>query len=246
MAVKALRETVKDVKIGYAPCSFVHCPKDSSKKEIDIARRAYMEIPKDDPTECVTIFSDPVFLGDYPKDYYEKFKGVMPDIKSDDFTLISQPIDFYCQNIYTGSTVREIDGTFIKDDYPGGSPRNSLGWNVYPEAMYWGLTFLYERYKMPIYITENGFSNIDFISLDGKVHDPQRIDFIERYLQTLEKAKNEGVDVRGYFYWSFLDNLEWSNGYDPRFGLVYVDFATQKRIPKDSFYYYKNRINKKG
>ena len=78
------------------------------------------------------------------------------------------------------------------------------------------------------------------------MHDPQRIDFIERYLQKLEKAKNEGVDVRGYFYWSLLDNLEWSNGYDPRFGLVYVDFETQKRIPKDSFYYYKNRINKKG
>lgn len=242
MAVKALRQTVPDARIGYAPCGFVHCPKDNSEQEIEFARKAYFSIPEDDPTECVSIFSDPVFFGNYPDEYYELFKDVLPDIKQGDFELISQPIDFYCQNIYFGSTGKNVNGKFVKDDYAGGSPRNTLGWNIYPEAMYWGLRFLYERYKMPIYITENGFANIDIVSLDGKVHDPQRIDFIERYLRELERAKNEGVDVRGYFHWSLLDNFEWGNGYDPRFGLVYVDYNTQKRIPKDSFYYYKNRI----
>lgn len=242
MAVKALRETVKDVKIGYAPCGFVHCPKDTSEKEIEVARRAYFAIPQDDPTECVSIFSDPIFFGDYPKEYYKKFQDILPDIQARDFELISQPIDFYCQNIYFGATGKEVNGEFIKDDYAGGSPRNTLGWNIYPQAMYWGLKFLHERYKMPIYITENGLANIDVVSLDGKVHDPQRIDYIERYLRALEQAQKDGVDVRGYFYWSLLDNFEWGNGYDPRFGLVYVDYVTQQRIPKDSFYYYKDRI----
>lgn len=193
MAVKALRETVKDVQIGYAPCSFVHCPKDNSPKEIERARKKYFEIPIDDPTECVSIFSDPVFFGDYPKEYYEKFKDVLPDIKEGDFELISQPIDFYCQNIYCGSTVEEKEGKIVTKDLASGSPRNALGWNIYPDAMYWGVKFLYERYKKPLFITENGMPNVDFVCLDGKVHDPQRIDFIERYLLALEKTKKRAL-----------------------------------------------------
>nr|UQW60627.1 beta-glucosidase [uncultured bacterium] len=244
MAVKALRETVRDVKIGYAPCGFVHCPKDDSEEEIEFARKAYFEIPENDPTECVSIFSDFVFFGDYPKEYYEKFHDVLPNIQPSDFALISQPIDFYCQNIYFGATGKNVDGRFVQDEYRGGFPRNTIGWNIYPDAMYWGARFLYERYKTPLYITENGMPNIDFVSLDGKVHDPQRIDFIERYLQALERAKADGADVRGYFYWSLLDNFEWAHGYDQRFGLVYVDYPTQKRIPKDSFYYYRQRIKR--
>lgn len=244
MAVKGLRETVRDVKIGYAPCGFVHCPKDDSEEEIEFARKAYFEIPENDPTECVSIFSDPVFFGDYPKEYYEKFYDVLPNIQPSDFALISQPIDFYCQNIYFGATGKNVDGRFVQDEYRGGFPRNTIGWNIYPDAMYWGARFLYERYKTPLYITENGMPNIDFVSLDGKVHDPQRIDFIERYLQALERAKADGADVRGYFYWSLLDNFEWAHGYDQRFGLVYVDYPTQKRIPKDSFYYYRQRIKR--
>ncbi|MDE6980098.1 MAG: family 1 glycosylhydrolase, partial [Lachnospiraceae bacterium] len=97
----------------------------------------------------------------------------------------------------------------------------------------------------PIYITENGMSCHDVISLDGKVHDPNRIDFLSRYLGQLKRAAQE-IDVRGYFQWSLTDNFEWSRGYDERFGLVYVDYPSQKRICKDSAYWYKNMISTNG
>ena len=245
MALKALREVVPGVQIGYAPAGEVACPADESPEARETARRAYFSISKTNPASSVSLFSDPIFFGDYPSEYYEKFADSLPDIDPEDFKLISQPLDFYCQNIYVGFTVGEVDGEYQADEYPGGFPRNALGWNIYPEAMYWSLKFLTERYGMPIYITENGMPNVDLISLDGKVHDPQRIDFIERYLRQLERAKSEGVDVCGYFYWSLLDNFEWSHGYDARFGLVYVDYRTCERIPKDSFYYYKERIRKR-
>lgn len=119
---------------------------------------------------------------------------------------------------------------------------NAQGWPVTPECLHWGPKFLYERYGLPIYITENGMSCHDAVSLDGKVHDPNRIDFVHRYLLELEKAIDDGVDVAGYFYWSLMDNFEWTYGYGPRFGMIYVDYPTQKRIIKDSGYWYKKWI----
>lgn len=95
-----------------------------------------------------------------------------------------------------------------------------------------GTRFIWERYGLPIYITENGLSCTDSIHLDGKVHDPARIDFTHRYLLALRRAIDSGVDVRGYFHWSLLDNFEWSEGYNERFGLIYLDYATGKRTPK--------------
>ena len=125
----------------------------------------------------------------------------------------------------------------------GGNPVcNMLEWGIVPEALYWGPKFLYERYGKPVIITENGLTHPDVICLDGKIHDAERADFIERYTRELLRAKNDGVDVRGYFYWSFMDNLEWELGFGPRFGLVYVNFDTLDRIPKDSFNYYKDLI----
>ena len=103
--------------------------------------------------------------------------------------------------------------------------------------------FISDRYKKPIYVSENGMSNADIVSRDGKCHDPQRIEFTERYLEELSKGIESGADVRGYFHWSLMDNMEWSNGYKERFGLVHVDFETQKRTPKDSYYWYKDLIN---
>jgi len=117
---------------------------------------------------------------------------------------------------------------------------------VTPEALRWGPRLFYERYHLPIYITENGLANPDWVSLDGNVHDPQRIDFTCRYLQQLEKAIDEGAEVRGYFHWSLMDNFEWAEGYKHRFGLVYVDFDTLRRIPKDSAAWYRDVIASGG
>jgi len=113
-------------------------------------------------------------------------------------------------------------------------------------SLYWGPKFFYERYKLPIVITENGMANCDWVYLDGKVHDPQRIDYIGRHLKEYKRASDDGVNCKGYFYWSIMDNFEWAYGYSKRFGLVYVDYPTQKRTLKDSALWYKDVIKSNG
>jgi beta-glucosidase len=112
--------------------------------------------------------------------------------------------------------------------------------------MYYCTKFIYERYQLPIYITENGLSCNDKIYLDGKVHDPDRIDFLQRYLREFKRAGEAGVDIRGYFHWSLIDNFEWSNGYEERFGLFYVDYMTLDRHPKDSALWYRSVVESNG
>ena len=119
-------------------------------------------------------------------------------------------------------------------------------WAVTPESLYWGPKFFYERYHLPVMITENGMSNVDWVSEDGAVHDPQRIDFLHRYLRQFQKAAADGVEVKGYFCWSLLDNFEWARGYKERFGLIHVDFASGQRIIKDSGYWYSRVIASNG
>lgn len=108
------------------------------------------------------------------------------------------------------------------------------------------MKFLYERYHLPLYITENGMSCHDDVSLDGRVHDPNRQNFLDLYISALQRANDDGADVRGYFLWTFLDNFEWDKGYTERFGIVYVDFKTQKRIVKDSAFWYQKIIESNG
>ncbi len=118
---------------------------------------------------------------------------------------------------------------------------NALAWSITPDALYYGPKGFYERYGKPIVITENGVTVRDAVATDGKVHDPQRIDFTRRYLRSLHRAISEGVKVDGYFHWSVMDNFEWAEGYKERFGLIYVDYATQARTLKESAYWYKDR-----
>ena len=139
----------------------------------------------------------------------KRFAEYLPEITPEDMELISQPLDFMGQNVYNGYVVRRgaDGGTVYVDRYPG-FPKTAIQWPVTPECIYWSCKFLYERYHMPIYITENGISCHDTVSLDGKVHDPNRIDFLEKYLYQVQRATDEGVDIRGYFLWTFLDNFE--------------------------------------
>ena len=112
--------------------------------------------------------------------------------------------------------------------------------------MHYGPLHIYRRYHLPMLITENGLSCNDHVFLDGAVHDPERIDFLHRYLSELSRAIEDGAPVGGYLQWSFLDNFEWASGYDERFGIVYVDFATLQRIPKDSACWYAGVIASNG
>ncbi|MDK2808473.1 MAG: beta-glucosidase, partial [Clostridiales bacterium] len=154
---------------------------------------------------------------------------------------------FMGQNIYNGVCVRAgVNGKPEVVKRAEGFPKTAANWPVTPKCLYWGPKFLYERYQRPLYITENGMACHDTLSSDGKVHDPNRIDFLDRYLSELKKASLDGVDVRGYFQWSLTDNYEWEKGYSERFGLIYVNFQSQKRIIKDSGHWYQKVIVTNG
>ena len=180
-------------------------------------------------------------------DLFPNFKDVMPEITEEDMKLISEPVDFFGFNLYNGvMTKMGKDGKPERVKRYDGFPKTAIQWPVTPEAIRWATKFLYERYGKPIYITENGMSCHDWVALDGKVHDPNRIDFYHRYLIELKKSAEEGTDIEGYFAWSLMDNFEWTNGYHDRFGIIYVDYPTQKRIIKDSGCWYRDMIAENG
>ena len=187
-------------------------------------------------------------LGHYPEQGLELLGKYLPEGWEKDLEIIHQPLDFYCQNIYNGNVVRAADNALGYEEVaqPVGHPKTAIQWPITPDALYWGPKFLYERYKTPFVISENGMSAHDAVSLDGAVHDPNRQDYMHRYLKAYKRAAEDGVDAIGYFAWSLMDNYEWAYGYTERFGLVYVDYQTQERIVKDSFHWYKTVMESNG
>jgi beta-glucosidase len=245
--VQALRAGSKrPLSVGWAPVGHVVCPATESAADIDAARAAMFAIEQRHVWSN-TWFGDPVCLGHYPADGLKVFGEDAPVPKDGDLKTICQPLDFYGLNIYSGSTVRAgEDGKPIPVPAPPGAPITTFRWLILPEALRWGPRFINERYRLPVVITENGMSNIDVIDLEGRVQDPQRIDYTRRYLLQLEKAINDGAKVDGYFHWSIMDNFEWAEGYKERFGMVHVDYVSQKRTLKDSALWYKKVIASNG
>lgn len=182
---------------------------------------------------------DPIVFGKYADNLVKEAGDLFPKVTEEEMKIINQKIDFIGLNIYEA----QYQGDYQRTQ---GTAHTELNWDVAPDALKWGIKLNYQRYKLPIYITENGMSAHDWVGLDGKVHDPNRIDFLHRYLKGLKAAAEEGCDIRGYFHWSFMDNFEWARGYNPRFGLVHVDYKTQVRTPKDSAYWYKEVIKNNG
>ena len=239
----------RPIKVGYAPTCGMAYPATDSPEDIEAARKTLFGFhqPMDNWTWNVAWFNDPVFLGRYPEEGLKKFAEYLPEITDEDMKLISQPLDFMGQNIYNGYMMRQgEDGEPEYVDREAGAAKTAAGWPVTPECFYYGVKFLYERYHLPLYITENGMSCHDDVSLDGRVHDPNRQNFLDLYISALQRANDDGADVRGYFLWTFLDNFEWDKGYTERFGIVYVDFKTQKRIVKDSAFWYQKIIESNG
>jgi len=248
-AVKVIRKNVKNSTVGFAPCSRPPVPSDRLNKDLEKkCFDKYFELKRESEyPNLVPIYSDPIFLGDYPKEYYEEFNDILPNITKEDLELISQPLDYIYQNFYTGNYYSlDSNNNLVKDEFYPGYPEGNIDWlQVVPETLYYGPKFLYERYKKPIIISENGFCNNDVIFLDGKVHDSERIDYINRYLIELDKIAKE-IPVKGYFYWSLFDNFEWNSGLRKRFGLVYINYKNNERIKKDSYYEYSKIIKKGG
>ncbi len=246
-SVQAIRAGAKTPPlVGYAPVGVVHPPASERPEDIEIARQATLSIWRKDLWNN-TWFSDPIFKKSYPADGLQIFGCDTPQIGPDDMDIIGQPLDFYEVNIYRGDPVRvDENGKFSPVPESVGRLVTALMWNVTPEVLYWGPRFLWERYQKPIIITENGLSNVDWVARDGAVHDPQRIDYTACYLAAFVRAGIDGVDIGGYFHWSLLDNFEWAEGYRHRFGLVYVDYETQKRTLKDSAHWYREVIASNG
>jgi beta-glucosidase len=247
LGVQTIRERAKTKPtVGWAVVGTVSYPASDSPANVEAARRATTGVFAKNLWNN-SWWADPALLGRYPEDGLRLYGTDAPKFADAEMRTIHQPLDFYGVNIYQGDKVRAgKDGALERLPFPPGFPRTLFAWPVTPEALEWGPRFLYERYKTPIVVTENGMSNVDWVMADGKVHDPQRIDFLRRYLQAYRRAVDAGVDARGYFTWSLLDNFEWAEGYKHRFGLVYVDYETQKRTPKDSAAWYREVIRSNG
>jgi beta-glucosidase len=188
-------------------------------------------------------FLDPIFRGAYPEDMLEAWNALMPEVRDGDLETINAPIDFLGVNNYSSPLVaRGEDGRaqiVRREDVD----RTDMGWEIVPEQLYGLLTRLARDYEPPaIYITENGAAFPDVRGHDGSVQDPERQAFLESYIEAAGRAVAEGVPLRGYFAWSLLDNFEWAWGYWKRFGLIYIDYATLERVPKGSFYWYRDYI----
>lgn len=186
----------------------------------------------------------PVLTGAYSRLFLKQLGDDAPDIQDGDLELIHQPLDALGVNIYSGSYVRAIDQEpgFEVLRMPEGYPRMHMPWlHIVPESLYWGVRHISEtigRADLPIQITENGCAAQDELNAQGEVLDTDRILYLRQYLKAAHRAVSEGYPLRGYFAWSLLDNFEWAWGYDRRFGLTYVDYATQTRIPKLSARWY--------
>jgi beta-glucosidase len=232
LAVQALRRDCPDAELGIVLDSWpIHPASDDPR---DIAAASVADGFRN------RIFFDPVLRGSYPEDVLERLGPAAPLVLDGDLAIISAPLDFLGVNNYSRSIVRAgEDGEPIELPAPAG-PTTSMGWEVYPDAIYEVLTRLHSEYDTPpIYVTENGAAFADVRAADGSVDDPDRIVYLTGYVDAVARAMAEGVPVLGYFVWSLLDNFEWSYGYSQRFGLIYVDFETLERVPKSSFEWYR-------
>jgi len=246
-SVQAIRARAKTTPIiGFAPVGVVSIPATESPADIEAARQSMFSVSSKSLWNN-TWFSDPVFNKQYPADGLAIFGQDAPQVKSGDMDIIAQPLDFYGCNIYQGTVVKAgVDGKPEVVPFPDGYPQSAFRWWITPECLYWGPRFFWEHHHLPIMITENGISSMDWVAVDGKVHDPGRIDYLQRHLLAFARAGADGVDIRGYFQWSIMDNFEWGEGFKERFGLVYVDYQTQQRIPKDSAHWYSEVIRTNG
>jgi beta-glucosidase len=191
-----------------------------------------------------TWFLDPVLLGEYPALAWKAAGDKAPRLQPGDLDLIRQPLDWLGVNFYSRMVIDAKDSRV--SEIPG-SKYTGLGWEIHPTSLYLLLKRLSDQYPSPpLYIAENGAAFPDDIASDGKVHDSDRVSYLREHFQQAYRAIQDGVDLRGYIVWSLFDNFEWLQGYDARFGIVYVDYPTQRRIPKDSALFYRQVIADNG
>ena len=242
-AVEAFRSYNYPSKIGLNPNLYPVYTETDSPEDKEAGKR-YFEYQN-------TWFLQALLQGSYPDrlwNYYEE-RGLAPQVGQDDMQTIQQKIDFLGVNYYSRIRVRYKQGQWLDAEMAlePGSPRTDMDWEIFPQGLYEILKHIHTTYpSIDLYITENGAACKDFISSDGAVHDNDRIDFLREHFKNGWKAIQEGVALKGHLVWSFLDNFEWSYGYSKRFGMVYVDYKTQKRTLKDSAFFFQKVIENNG
>ena len=245
---------------GYAQLAIKAADGKASSGIVTTGRLCYGVSPEDDEAAREETFAlrdqdwlfthnivlDPVCLGRLEAPPGSKLAALADTVSPTDWQIIHSRPDMIGLNVYNGNQVRQgKDGSAEYLPRPKGFPRTALKWPVTPEIMNAPLRYIQQRYHKPLYITECGQSCNDRIFLDGGVHDGDRIDFLRRYLLSLREGLS-GSGVRGFFHWSLTDNFEWHSGYGERFGLVYIDYETQRRIPKDSAKWYASVARSNG
>ena len=241
LAVQAIRGNAKPgTKVGIAENMAICCPVIENDAHIRAAERATRELN----AQYMTVIQE----GKYTDAYLAGAGADAPKFTAADLKVISSPLDFVGINIYTPTWVRADDSPsgFTVVPNPASYPHMASPWlTIGPEALYWGPRNVAKLWKAKeIYITENGCSSSDVPAADGIVYDTDRIMYLRNYLSQLQRATADGVPVKGYFLWSLMDNFEWADGYTNRFGLHYVDYATQTRTPKLSASFYRETIKR--
>lgn len=234
------------------------------KSEIGITLNMNMAYPLDETNEADVraagrvrmqqnqLFGDPVWKGSYPEELmrYLEEQGVrLPDIREGDMECIHQPLDFFGLNSYYAEFVKEDNSKWPihARTEKTGKALTDADWEVCPDEFYELLCWIHDTYAPEkLIITENGAACNDWLNVDGQVSDPNRIDYLKRYLQAVKKAMDAGVPIKGYYVWCFTDNFEWAWGLARRFGIVYLDYKTQKRVPKESAKWLSKVIENKG
>ena len=208
-------------------------------------------------------FTDPIYLGEYPEVMRQRVGDRLPRFSADDMAIIKGSSDFFGLNHYTTHYAADAQGKALDIDIAANSgltedqevelishpdwKKTAMNWNVVPEGCKKLLLFISKRYENPdIYITENGCAFDDQLNTEGEVIDQDRIDYYAGYINACHEAILEGVNLKGYFAWSLMDNFEWASGYDKRFGLHYVDYQTLKRTPKASSKWFAKVIEQNG
>lgn len=235
-AVKCFRaKNIPNGKIGIALNLFPIHPATNIAEDIEAANRYFAYQNK--------LFLEPIYFGKYPEEIVNWFKEEMSEIDSQEMEEISTPIDFVGVNYYTRLVIKHnVKGNILHCScIPQNTPHTDMDWGMYPEGLYEILIWLHKRYNQPeIYITENGAAFPDVIDTQGNISDDNRIKYLKEHIAQVHKAIQHGINLRGYFVWSFLDNFEWTKGYSKRFGIVHVDFKTQKRTIKQSGKWFQN------
>jgi beta-glucosidase len=239
-AMAAMRATGKPEMVGSAFSMTSAYPASDSAEDKAAAERQH--------AFANTWFIDPILKGEYPRAYVDQERALSRmDIRPGDMEAMRSHYDFIGINLYQRAIVADSgDARNIGvRQIPGPGPRTAFGWEVWPAGLYQMIKRIDADYgRPPIFITENGCSYPAGPGPDGRVHDPDRIEFYEGYIGQVARARDEGCDVRGYYTWTLIDNFEWAMGFSQRFGIVHVDFDTQKRTIKDSGYWMRDLIKK--